>query len=168
MKAPRRERREKVFFVSPDDVFDLFLRRWRGLESGVFRVHWLDGLPDDARVVHVIYEPFRRAFGFFITSASFDDVPDGQETPWANGLDWKAESLAIDRDENEGGAGTARAYQALCAENERLRLLFSDLREDDARLKAAYEQAREEVHAEIVAGLAAGRFRLQEVVPEAE
>lgn len=43
-------------------------------------------LPDDAKIVSVHHEPFRRAFGIMAQSGSFRPVPDGDEIPWLEPL----------------------------------------------------------------------------------
>lgn len=67
-------RREKIIHVSSPLVFRGFLGR-RSDNSFVVR-RWVDGLPDDVRVVSVHYEIQRDAFAFVLEHESFEVVPD--------------------------------------------------------------------------------------------
>lgn len=136
------ERRVRSFFLSADEVLALLTRRWHAWRWGTVIVHHIDGVPLDAKVESVHYDPYRAGFLFRVSHPSYDVVPDGMYAPDCGLLPGTLETaLTVDHRE---GVPYLPAYNALLAENERLRGIFSDMCEDEQRLKGALAQGFEE------------------------
>jgi hypothetical protein len=134
MSEPRRAR---AYRVPEHAVWGLLAARWA--TPGVLCLAFFDGVPDDVTVHSVRHDYLSRSYLFVLEHPSFEEWHDGADCPDGGPISWQTVELDL------GDGGTrAPAWQALREENRRLRLVFSDLLEDDARLKAAFEQGRAE------------------------
>jgi hypothetical protein len=142
-----RERRWRWYWVSEEAIWGLFSKRFK--PHRFFWVYHVTSIPDDAVLVDIHHDPLRRVFGFRFCHQSFAVVPDGDFTPDAGPLEHERTRLEVIPDpdspaEGSPNYGWAMLLPALRAENDRLRGIFGDLCEDDARLKAAREQGAAE------------------------
>lgn len=139
----RPKRRARIYWASEDEVWELLRARWD--IHPIMLLYFLEGVPADCKVERVFHFPERKAFGFYLTHPTFDPVPVGQHPPSAGEVRYEAVQVRLMPGEAGAAAGAHYpAYHALRAENERLRGILSDLREDSPRLKAMYEQGRAE------------------------
>lgn len=81
-----REQRYKIAYISPDDLVSVFLRpplSGPTKEDQIFRHQQIQlvGVPDDAEVHGVDYDPRRRQCMIHIYSNEFPIVPDGELIP---------------------------------------------------------------------------------------
>lgn len=125
-------RRMRWYWVGMDTVWGLLRARWQ-VRDVEMTFYWRDGVPDDAILLKVRYDPMRMGFGFLMAHASFDLVADGAEIPPAGGLHYEA--VRIDR--GRDGEAAVRAYESLRQENLLLRKVLSDMTQDEERIAAA-------------------------------
>ncbi len=133
--AAARDGRWRYYWVAEEAAFAMIFSRW-ALPAYV-ECRWLDGVPDDAEVVYVRHNPMRKCFGFLIRHESFPVCPEGDEIPWFGTV--MVETVRVAR---SPASGDLLAYRTLREENARLRLIFSDMAQDDERIRLAHEQGK--------------------------
>lgn len=132
------ERRAKAFWVGQREVLDMVTMSER--MPAVLRVPMLD-LPEGATVHSVEADWQRRAFVFIVEHPSFPVWADGDYCPDdGDRLQWSTLDVRI----AGGPEATASPWEALVAENRRLRAILGDLRLDRPTLDAVYRQAIED------------------------
>lgn len=89
----RYERRERLWWVSEHDVFDLVAGALRPARFLCLPV--LEGIPRGADLVLVRHCWREKAFAFTFRHPSFPDVPDGEPTPWAGPLEYRTVEVAL-------------------------------------------------------------------------
>jgi len=122
------ERRVRVYHVPESDVWELFQGRGQRLPE-FLQMPVMDGVPPDCCIEQVHYDPYRRAFAFFLSHPSFDPVPEGDTAPGFGGLDSRIHSVRI----------TPEAQYAAQLEG-----VIADLREDMLSESAAYRRGVED------------------------
>lgn len=73
------ERRLRLYFVNEHDVLDAFVGK--GDTQQYVTLPCLPALPDDARVIDVHHDFYRKQFAFMVESATFEPVADGDCIP---------------------------------------------------------------------------------------
>lgn len=99
-------------------------------------IHRFAGVPRDAHVASVSIGPEGFTFDFVITHDSFPEVKEGEEVPEVG---WEVNEIRIARLRG-GTEDEFNLVATLSEENERLRGVFDDLRNDDTRTQAAFAE----------------------------
>ena len=139
MKTPENERRLRGYAIPEHEVFNLICKRWH--MSPNMSVHFIDCVPEDAEVVHVSHDTYRRCFIFLLRSSEFDEVPFPSPYPVEDKMQLITVTFRMTENDNNGWM-EQDAYSSLRKENEDLRRIARDAITDDAKLEATYLQGR--------------------------